>query len=87
MLTFFAADGQIQGPTGAPVTQIGDGQIQAPTGSPVSQISDGTSSNATKVENFTNPKIRPDPSPNWLASHSDLGRTSAGPYRCASDSD
>merc|ERR1711977_594261 len=36
-------DGQIQAPTGAPVTQIGDGQIQiqAPTGAPVTQIGDG----------------------------------------------
>lgn len=37
------ADGQIQAPTGAPVTQIGDGQIQAPTtkAAVVSQITDG----------------------------------------------
>merc|ERR1711985_81346 len=36
-------DGQIQAPTGAPVTQIGDGQIQAPTSTaaPVTQIGDG----------------------------------------------
>merc|ERR1712169_10044 len=36
-------DGQIQAPTGAPVTQISDGQIQAPTSTaaPVTQIGDG----------------------------------------------
>merc|ERR1711939_1119267 len=39
-------DGQIQAPTGAPVTQISDGQIQASTApastaAPVTQISDG----------------------------------------------
>jgi len=34
-------DGQVQAPTGAPVTQISDGQIQASTAAPVTQISDG----------------------------------------------
>merc|ERR1712070_1180733 len=36
-------DGQIQAPTGAPVTQISDGQIQAPTSTaaPATQIGDG----------------------------------------------
>merc|ERR1719436_1847831 len=36
-------DGQVQAPTGAPVTQISDGQIQAPTSTaaPVTQIGDG----------------------------------------------
>lgn len=43
-----AADGQVQAPTGSPVTQISDGQVQAPTGSPVAQISDGqVQANAT----------------------------------------
>ncbi|KAI6889429.1 hypothetical protein KC334_g15082, partial [Hortaea werneckii] len=34
-------DGQVQAPTGAPVTQISDGQVQASTAAPVTQISDG----------------------------------------------
>merc|ERR1712115_30860 len=34
-------DGQVQAPTGAPVTQISDGQIQASTAAPVTQIGDG----------------------------------------------
>lgn len=34
-------DGQIQAPTGHPVSQLADGQLQAPTGAPVTQIGDG----------------------------------------------